>query len=324
MVLGTAMQTYGEKLDRRAGSALATPPTSSSTPTRAESAVLRAAARRRRRRLHAAAAARVRQRRRGPRRDRRRAPRSRRWPTATRCARCSRRCAACSRSRRSTPSRCAGSSPMRSSRGRDILSERSAVSSTRNRPGASRLPGAVVPASCCCSAAACSAPREPVRRGDRRVAAPRRTSSCASRRTSPVPAANARAFPPLRYFPIDRGVPRAGGAERRSRADQVLEMPTSTGQRRQHAARRHAGVHAEGAAADADRVRRGDRDRHAAAVRAVRRSDQRHRDLSGRPLPRPRSHRDRRLRSRLQPRLSSVLLLQRRPTTARSRRARTG
>src|SRR5262249_59054869 len=46
------------------------------------------------------------------------------------------------------------------------------------------------------------------------------------------------------------------------------------------------------------------------AVRAVQRSHQRHRKLSGRTLHGSRSHRDRHLRGRLQPRLQSVLLLQ--------------
>ena len=52
-------------------------------------------------------------------------------------------------------------------------------------------------------------------------------------------------------------------------------------------------------------------------VRAVQRSDQRHRNVRGRPLPGSRSHRDRHLQDRLQPRVPSVLLLQPDATSVR-------
>ena len=59
-------------------------------------------------------------------------------------------------------------------------------------------------------------------------------------------------------------------------------------------------------------------------VRAVQRSDQRHRDLRGGTLHGSRSERHRHLRARLQPRLHPVLLLQPDATSVRSRRAKTG
>ena len=112
----------------------------------------------------------------------------------------------------------------------------------------------------------------------------------ARERRSPVPQAKRAEFLPLAYFPIDPSY-NVPAALSRSTTRPVFEMPTSTGTQPQDAARRHAGVHAQGAAADADGVRRG---RHAIpdhAVRAVQRSDERHRDLPGGPLSRSRSER---------------------------------
>ena len=50
---------------------------------------------------------------------------------------------------------------------------------------------------------------------------------------SPVPEAQRATFAPLTYFPMDPGVPGAGDAAAAPTAGPVVEMPTSTGQRRQ-------------------------------------------------------------------------------------------
>ena len=124
MVVGTAMQTYGEKLTdeqevlsfaadilidiyaarergaARAGGLLVAStrrPSSTSRPRACSSTTRRSASRRRRR------------------------ARSRRWPRATRCARCWRRCGGCSRPAPSTRSRCVVPSPMRPSRAAGIF-----------------------------------------------------------------------------------------------------------------------------------------------------------------------------------------------------------
>ena len=95
---------------------------------------------------------------------------------------------------------------------------------------------------------------------------------------------------PLAYFPIDPDYDVAGRRCKPVSDDTSdLEMPTSTGQPAPDAPRRHARVHAEGPAAEADRVRRGRRAEPESPVRAVQRSDQRHRNLSRRPLSRSRS-----------------------------------
>ena len=130
------------------------------------------------------------------------------------------------------------------------------------------LGSAVAPAAL---AAACTRGRDAVRGGDRARGAPRRIASCASRPSRRCRSRSARRF---RRCPTSRST-RSTACRRRSTVaapsdsarDADVDRPAPA-----DAARRHARVHAEGTAADADRVRRGDRTRHAAAVRAVRRS----------------------------------------------------
>ena len=100
---------------------------------------------------------------------------------------------------------------------------------------------------------------------------------------------------------------RAGGAQTHRRPHGV---PDADIERRPegHAACRIARVHAEGPALEADDLR-GSGHAHS-PVRGVQRSDQRQRNVPGRPLRRYRSQRHRHLRDRLQPRVQPVLLLQ--------------
>ena len=169
----------------------------------------------------------------------------------------------------------------------------------------------------------CGSPRD--RRGaaaaarpSRRTSAttPRKIAAARRRRTpqfaggdDPIPQAEAREFLPLAYFPIDPdyNVPRharSRSTTRRSRdADLDRRQP-------QDAARRHARVHAQGPAAEADRVQRG---RHRSRTRCSSPFS----DLTsgtetyaaGRFLDLDAQH-DRHLRARLQPRLHPLLLLQ--------------
>ena len=92
MVLGTAMQTYGEKLADEQ-EVLSTAADIIIDVYRGRERVLRAANGRADDAPRQTPQRGVRQRRREPRRDRRADRRSPRWPTATRCARCSPRCA---------------------------------------------------------------------------------------------------------------------------------------------------------------------------------------------------------------------------------------
>ena len=152
----------------------------------------------------------------------------------------------------------------------------------------------------------CSTHERPYTRGDRRVAG-RERSIHASRSGFAGAGGAARDVPAARVFSGKRGIPRP------CRSEDHLEQsdPGDADVHRsgaEDAARGHAGLHAERPAQDADRFRRGYGIRPAPALRAVCRSDERLRDVSRRALHRPRSHRNRPLRSGLQPRLSPVLL----------------
>ena len=70
------------------------------------------------------------------------------------------------------------------------------------------------------------------------------------------PAEPERRVPAARLLPHRSRLQRAGGAQADRRSRRSIEMPTSTGGDRQVAARRHAGVHAQGPAAEAARVQR--------------------------------------------------------------------
>ena len=220
-----------------------------------------------------------------------------------RCGRCWRRCGGSSSPCRSTPCGFAARSPMRSSPGRAILSEEPShrirdLQSRPDRPEPRRRSGA-------------SRVRPAAKPYAEEIGAWQAEKDQYMRLSpdSPVPEAQRATFPPLSYFPINEEYRRPGGAEadreHPGARDVDLHRPAP-----QDAPRRLAGVHAQGPAADADGVRRSLRERHAPAVRAVRRPDQRLRDLPGRPLSRSRPHGERRLRPRFQPRLSPVLPVQ--------------
>ena len=93
----------------------------------------------------------------------------------------------------------------------------------------------------------------------RRIAADaraRRTPTFQRGADDPIPENARRELLPLAYFPIDPGY-NVPAALKPTDDTTVIEMPTSTGATAQDAPRRHARVHAEGAADEADRVRRG-------------------------------------------------------------------
>ena len=129
---------------------------------------------------------------------------------------------------------------------------------------------------------------------------------------SPIPIASRAAFPGLSYFAVDPTyrVP-ALLTEDPSQRAVVMELPTSSTELRRMRKVGALGFTVAGALVHAHGVRRRHGARRPPAVRSVRRSDQRHRDLQGRPVSRPRSHTHRPVRPGLQPRLSSVLCLRR-------------
>ena len=156
--------------------------------------------------------------------------------------------------RRSTPSRSAGGSPLRSPSGACILSRvrRLAASPCPRRlrwRGFGLLPAVLRPP--LCGAARC----RPSRGGRRRRAArivdresPESPPQASARRSSRCPTSRSTSSTACRR------------ASRRA-ATRSIEMPTSTGQAAPDAAHRHAGLHAQGPAADPHRVRRGRRPR---------------------------------------------------------------
>ena len=127
----------------------------------------------------------------------------------------------------------------------------------------------------------------------------------------PVRPADVDKFLPLSHFPIDESNAHETGPARAC-ADAIDEpspcrrRPGTCASRRQD---RDAQIHVKGQPLSSPRFSRRARPN---AVRAVFRSDQRHRNLSGRPLHGTRPDGDRHLRRRLQHRLQPVLLLQRR------------
>ena len=106
---------------------------------------------------------------------------------------------------------------------------------------------------------------------------------------SPVPAEKRGAFAPLTYFAINPEY-RVPAALKLTPGNQVIQMSTSTGQKRQMRRVGSLEFTLKAQPLHAHRLRGRHRERHAAAVRAVRRSHQRDGDLSGRTLPGPRSH----------------------------------
>ena len=124
----------------------------------------------------------------------------------------------------------------------------------------------------------------------------------------PIPKSRHDQFLPLAYFPDRTGLQRPGRAQAEQRPDDHRDADVD-GHQQKDAARRHAGIRPQGAAAEADGVERGRRGSQP-PVRAVQRSDQRNGDVRGGPIhgSQPQRHGD--LRDGLQPRVHPVLLLQ--------------
>ena len=130
--------------------------------------------------------------------------------------------------------------------------------------------------------------RAAVHRGDRRVAG-RERSIHAARVGLASAGGAARDVPAARVLSRKRGIPRPCGSEGHlERSDPGDADVHRSGA--EDAARRHAGLHPERPAKDADRFRRGYGSRPAPALRAVCRSDERLRDVSGWALHRSGSH----------------------------------